>query len=220
MTVVLKPFKYGMINTYIKLSFENEQGAVQQVELPVIGLVAPKHKLVAEFKGNNFYELAREASLNAGLYPFLPAEPLQEINLSEDLILEKNDGKNSNLKPTVNLKNENVNIDLSVEGNWLGVPTSSLEVIKRQDNLQFEYSIDKYSFVASGQTKKLGQFTLKLSDIKTPKSRHYFFIAASHTLFPQYIQVSDQKLVCSIGVQDYSDCEQGLDLDFGSIGLN
>ena len=156
MTVVLKPFKYGMINTYIKLSFENEQGAVQQVELPVIGLVAPKHKLVAEFKGNNFYELAREASLNAGLYPFLPAEPLQEINLSEDLILEKNDGKNSNLKPTVNLKNESVNIDLSVEGNWLGVPTSSLEVIKRQDNLQFEYSIDKYSFVASGQTKKLG----------------------------------------------------------------
>ena len=55
MTVVLKPYKYGMINTYIKLSFENEHGVQQIVELPIIGLVAPKHKLVSEFKGNNFY---------------------------------------------------------------------------------------------------------------------------------------------------------------------
>ena len=45
--VALKPFKYGMINTYIKLTFENEQGVAHHVELPVIGFVAPKHAMVS-----------------------------------------------------------------------------------------------------------------------------------------------------------------------------
>ena len=55
MTVILKPFKYGMINTYIKLTFQFEHGGTHKIELPVIGFVAPIHQLIIERKDNNFY---------------------------------------------------------------------------------------------------------------------------------------------------------------------
>ena len=43
MTVILKTFKYGMVNTYVKLTFSTGNGATYKIELPVIGFVAPMH---------------------------------------------------------------------------------------------------------------------------------------------------------------------------------
>jgi len=56
MTVVMKPLKFGLVNTYLKLTFQEENGTIHKIELPIIGFVAPIHQLVIERKGNNFYQ--------------------------------------------------------------------------------------------------------------------------------------------------------------------
>ena len=43
MTVVLKPDRYGLIDTYVKLSLKTEYDSVHKVNLPIIGLVVPNH---------------------------------------------------------------------------------------------------------------------------------------------------------------------------------
>lgn len=85
-------------------------------------------------------------------------------------------------------------VPLHVEGNWHGVVTSSLEIVsERQDaSLEFEYSISKYSFVESMQSRQLGTFKVDVSELQAPVSKKYFFIAASHTLIPQFIQINRQ----------------------------
>ena len=41
MTVIMKPFKYGIIDTEIKLTFISEYGATFKISCPIIGFVAP-----------------------------------------------------------------------------------------------------------------------------------------------------------------------------------
>ena len=155
MTVILKPFKYGMINTYIKLGFETEQGVIHQIELPVIGLVTQTHQLITEHKGNNFYDLVREVSVDGQVnaspfFGFLPAEPVHEIILYDENHIKEYINSPETLMPSVTLKDKPVDIPVIVEGNWHGVATSSLEVISwLEPALDFSYNIDKYSFVES-----------------------------------------------------------------------
>ena len=93
MTVILKPFKYGMINTYIKLTFQTEHGATHKIELPVIGFVAPMHQLIIERKGNNFYHHIDSGSQKKNpFFGFLPAEPVYQVNVKNH-ILEINKDK-------------------------------------------------------------------------------------------------------------------------------
>ena len=63
--------------------------------------------------------------------------------------------------------------------------------------MDFDYFLPKYSYVNSMEKKQFGQFTLNMKDLRVNNGRLYFFIGASHSLFPQYIQISDQKLICS-----------------------
>lgn len=82
MTVILKPFKYGLINTYVKLTFQTELGVTHKVELPIIGFVAPMQQLIIERKGNNFYHHIDSKSHSKNtFFGFLPAEPLFQINV-------------------------------------------------------------------------------------------------------------------------------------------
>ena len=77
MTIIMKPFKYGMINTYVKITVQTELGSQHKIELPVIGYVTPKHDMVIERKGNNFYQhVDVQYQRKNPFYGFLPAEPL------------------------------------------------------------------------------------------------------------------------------------------------
>ena len=57
----------------------------------------------------------------------------------------------------------------------------------------------------------------------TSHGHKYFFVFSNNTYFPQYIQITDRKLICSIAEDyqpvRYQDCENGVNLDFGRIGL-
>ena len=76
---------------------------------------------------------------------------------------------------------------MNVYGNFQGVATGSLEVINLSDKIQFDYFLPKYSYVNSMELKQFGQFTLNTKDLQVANGKKYFFIAASHSLFPQYI---------------------------------
>ena len=64
-----------------------------------------------------------------------------------------------------------------------------------------------------------------MKDLTFRNGRKYFYMAGSHALYPQYMQVSDQKLVCSVldetsgASAKLYDCNDGFNFDFGQIGL-
>jgi len=74
-----------------------------------------------------------------------------------------------------------------VYGNFQKIATGSLEVININPKIEFKYLLPRYSSVNSMERKQLGQFSLDIQDFECANTKKYFFIAASHTLFPQYI---------------------------------
>ena len=62
--------------------------------------------------------------------------------------------------------------------------TGSLEVINHNEKMDFDYFLPKYSYVNSMEKKQFGQFTLNMKDLRVNNGRLYFFIGASHSLFP------------------------------------
>ena len=43
-----------------------------------------------------------------------------------------------------------------------------------------------------------GQFNLNVRDLKTSQGHRYFFLNANNTIVPQYIQITDYRLTCTI----------------------
>lgn len=89
-------------------------------------------------------------------------------------------------------------------------------------SLQY-FSQARISTMKPDQTVQLGQFNFNLKDLSTSSGHKHFFVFTNNTFFPQYVQITDQKLVCSIAESyqpiRYQDCESGISLDFGRIGL-
>ena len=186
LTVVLRPFKYGMINTYVKFTVQTDGGAVHKIELPIIGFVAPMHQMIIERKGNNFYQHVEADSLKKNpFYGFLPAEPLHQVNVKNFVAARTRSPKDG--LTTVTLRDQPVEIPLNVYGNFQSVATGSLEVINWSEKIDFDYFLPKYSYVNSLEKKQIGQFSLNMKDLQTGNGKKYFFVAASHSLFPQYI---------------------------------
>jgi hypothetical protein len=52
-TVLMKPFKWGMIDTNVKLTFKETDGTEHHVSLPIIGLVTPTNNIVLSDKHNS-----------------------------------------------------------------------------------------------------------------------------------------------------------------------
>ena len=147
MNVIMKPTKYGMINTYIKLTFQYENGKAFLVELPIIGFVAPINELVIERKGNNFYQhIDRSFYKKNPFYGFLPAEPLQQVNIRQYVASVEG-------VPPID---QTVDVPMNVYGNFRGVPTSQLEIIQPDSRMRFDYYQPMHSFVNPMETMQIG----------------------------------------------------------------
>ena len=124
--------------------------------------------------------------------------------------------------------NYSVTVPLNVVGNYHKIAITDIEVINPNREMEFQYFLPKYSTVHTSEKKQLGQFKVQFKDITMSNSHRYFWISASHTLFPQYIQFTDYRLICHEegkflkGTPDsiqYEYCDDNIKLDFGQIGL-
>ena len=119
--------------------------------------------LIIERKGNNFYHHVDSTSQKKNLFfGFLPAEPVSQVNVKNQILENKKDPKA--LNQSIKFKDVKMNVPVNVYGNWRDFPTAGLEIIHWMD-MDFHYFVEKRAHVNTMETKQIGQFTLNLNDL-------------------------------------------------------
>ena len=63
------------------------------------------------------------------------------------------------------LRDAKVSVPVNVFGNWRDLPTAGLEIVHWQENMDFEYFVEKRAHVNPMESKQLGQFTFNIKDL-------------------------------------------------------
>ena len=84
MTVLMKPFKWGLIDSRVKLTFKEEDGKTYHIQLPIIGSVTPSNSIILSEKNeSNLNQLLPSQYQDYGkFFAFLPPDPAIVINVS------------------------------------------------------------------------------------------------------------------------------------------
>ena len=64
-TILLKPSLLGMVDSKIRLTFQEEGGKIHMIEYPIIGLVASSSSVMVDTKDNNLRGLMRSYSMRS-----------------------------------------------------------------------------------------------------------------------------------------------------------
>jgi len=103
---------------------------------------------------------------------------------------------------------------------------SGLDIYNPNTEFQFQYyntGTTRGAVLNPSQTLQMGVFKLDLKDLKTSLGHKYFWIQLNNTMIPQMIQITDNRLICSIEEDyqpvRYQDCSSGVNLEFGKIGF-
>ena len=219
-TILLKPSLLGMVDQKIRMTFQQEDGVVHKIDYPILGLVAASSSVMVDTKDSNLKGLMR--SKGDKFIGFLPPDPAIILDVSHELVPQKGGAKIIPQNLAL-FKNKQLQEILSVRNSFTN-STNGMELYNPNQDFTFTYfSSARISSLNEDQTAQLGQFNFNLRDMTTSHGHKYFFVFSNNTYFPQYIQITDRKLICSIAEDyqpvRYQDCENGVNLDFGRIGL-
>ena len=221
-TILLKPSQYGLVDTKIKMTLQQEDGTVHHIDLPIVGLVSTSHSVMVEPRASNLTGLLRQKDQADKFLGFLPPSPAIVLDVSQSLIDQQ--GGTKILGQNLALFMSKSQQERLIIQNTFQTPTHGMDIYNPNQDFSLQYfSQARISTLKPDQTVQLGQFNFNLKDLTTSSGHKHFFVFTNSTFFPQYVQITDQKLVCSIAESyqptRYQDCASGISLDFGRIGL-
>lgn len=85
-TILFKPYQFGMLDTKIKMTFQQEDGTQHHIDLPIVGLVSASHSVMVEPRGSNLKGLLRQKDQADKFLGFLPPSPAIVLDVSQSLV--------------------------------------------------------------------------------------------------------------------------------------
>jgi hypothetical protein len=247
-SVALKPYKFGMINSKIKVKVRPnvETNVTQVIDLPIVGYVSPDAYPLRSYSGY----VRKENVFKPRDVPF----SIGFNDLGEYNIQDKKDVPQTFYKPSwthafeYNQTEYYIKIEDIYLSNTFTKPITELSCpyIEFINPTEVNGVVHQNLFREQNMVMKMGHSLTAIEmherqfipstyipfgspifhwrpNVKHTQNGHqYFGVVANFTHFPMYAQVTDNRLICTI-IEDYQplkyqDCFSGVHIDFGQVG--